>query len=162
MVLSGDSRKIQAGHRSWNDCYYDKTEVRGIFKCLHSNRYRGAIGLDISRICLVCFSTMAQQDLFGVWREGKFYKRYPPTSTSDDWIGSATLIGTGGWKDFQHLFFHPDGTLYGVFHGRFYKGPPPAYASDNWLDRATLIGKGDGMSFSFCSLTPTGCFSVHN
>ena len=100
-----------------------------------------------SGICLVCFSTMAQQDLYGVTKDGKFYKGSPPQDASDSWLNRADYIEYGDWKDFWHLFFHPDGTLYGVLNGKFYKTYPPTHATDNWLARATLVDSG-------------GCFPV--
>ena len=73
------------------------------------------------------------------------YKRYPPKSESDNWIASATLIATGDWKDFHHLFFHPDGT----FNHKFYKGSPPFSASDrdDCLTHATEIGARGWIAF---------------
>lgn len=81
-------------------------------------------------------------ELFGVTNDGEFYKRYPPQNKKDSWLGSALKIGTSGWDNFQHLFFHPDGTLYGVWDGRLHKGPPPTITDLNWLNGATLIGFG--------------------
>ena len=98
---------------------------------------------------------MSYEKLFGV-KDGKFYVRSPPTFAKDDWLSSATEIGSGGWGAFSHLFFHPDGTLYGVMNGKFYKGPPPSCSSDNWIANATLIGKGGWDSFKFLFFDPDG------
>ena len=85
---------------------------------------------------------MACSELFGVVNDdGKFYMRTPPQRASPDWLGTAKEIGTEGWNDFEHLFFHPDGTLYGVLNDKFYKGPPPQGSSATaWINQATLIG----------------------
>ena len=104
----------------------------------------------------MCFSTMAQQDLYGVTKDGKFYKGTPPQDASDSWLDRADYIGYGDWKDFRHLFFHPDGTLYGVLNGKFYKAHPPLYATDNWLARATLVGSGGWDVFQFLFFDPEG------
>ena len=45
---------------------------------------------------------MKDAQLYGV-NDGKFYKRSPPTHGSDDWLGSAEMIGSGGWKVFKFL-----------------------------------------------------------
>ena len=47
-------------------------------------------------------------------QNGKFYKRSPPVSGDDMWIQSSTMIGKEGWDKFTHLFFMPNGELYGV------------------------------------------------
>lgn len=58
-------------------------------------------------------SIMACLELFGVVNhDGKFYVRTSPQCANPDWLGTAKEIGTDGWNDFEHLFFHPDGTLY--------------------------------------------------
>lgn len=50
-----------------------------------------------------------------------------------NWLGSATLVGSGGWSVFKFLFFGPQGILYGVENGRFHKRGPPKHAGDSWL-----------------------------
>ena len=73
-----------------------------------------------------------EQDLFGVAKnDGKLYRRIRPQNSADNWLGRAKLIGGGGWANFWHLFFHPDGTLYGVLNNKFYKGKPPSRFSEN-------------------------------
>ena len=101
---------------------------------------------------------MAQQDLYGVTKDGKFYKRPPSQDSSDSWLDRADYIGYGDWKDFQHLFFHPDGTLYGVLNSKFYKAyilrcMPLIIGSlaPRWSVAV------DGMSSSFSSLTRREC-----
>ncbi|CAH3182426.1 unnamed protein product [Porites evermanni] len=92
---------------------------------------------------------MSHEKLFGV-KEGKLYVRSPPTSANDNWMASAKEIGSGAWGAFSHLFFHPNGTLYGVMNGKLYKGPPPSgSSSDDWIAKATNIGKGAWDSFKF-------------
>lgn len=100
---------------------------------------------------------MSSQYLFAVTHGGEFYKRAPPQNASDCWMASATQIGSTGWNDFQHLFFHPDGILYGVMDDKFYKGPPPkGSSSDKWIAEATLIGSGGWNSFQFLFFDPDG------
>ncbi|XP_078363500.1 uncharacterized protein LOC144647587 [Oculina patagonica] len=90
--------------------------------------------------CLA-FSSVGENLLFGVFG-GKLYARTPPKYASDNWIGSATVLGSKGWDDFKFLFFHPDGTLHGVLlNGKFYKGPPPDGSSAaDWVAKATIVG----------------------
>ena len=45
---------------------------------------------------------MADGQLYGV-HNGKFYKRSPPAHHLDNWLGSANLIGSGGWSVFKFL-----------------------------------------------------------
>ena len=106
--------------------------------------------------CIVPFSTV-YGDLYGVVEDsGKFYERYPP-ELGDNWLGTAELIGQGGWASFRHLFFHPDGTLYGVYSGTFYKAPPPLDGSAvNWLSGATIIGYSGWNDFQFLFFDPNG------
>ena len=52
---------------------------------------------------------------------GRFYKRGPPKHAGDSWLGSAALIGSTGWSDFQLLFFTIDGELYGVNQDKLYQ-----------------------------------------
>lgn len=109
---------------------------------------------------LVCFSAMSCRDLFGVTHSGEFYQGDPPESPSGNWIASARQIGTTGWADFSHLFFHPDGTLYGVVNDKFYKAPPPnspmGSSAKAWTSRAALIGKGGWDSFKHLFFDPDG------
>ncbi|XP_078363502.1 uncharacterized protein LOC144647591 [Oculina patagonica] len=98
---------------------------------------------------------MACHDLFGVVND-EFYKRTPPQYGNDNWIGTATIVGTGGWKGFQFLFFDPEGMLYGVYNDKFYKRLPPAYGSDNWIGSATLMGSGGWSGFKFLFFDPQG------
>ena len=84
------------------------------------------------------FRNMSSKHLYGV-KDGKFYTGAPPENPDIDWVKSATEIGSGGWGDFQHLFFHPDGTLYGVLNDKFYKGAPPSSLSENWVANATQM-----------------------
>ena len=86
--------------------------------------------------------------LYGV-ENGRFHKREPPTHAGDNWLGSATLIGTGGWNHFKLLFFLNDGKLYGVHNDKFYKRTPPVRGNDNWLGSAELIGSGGWSVFKF-------------
>lgn len=100
---------------------------------------------------------MSSQYLFAVTHEGEFYKRGPPQNASDCWMASISKIGSGGWNDFHHLFFHPDGILYGVVNDKFYRGPPPrGCSSEEWVEQATLIGKGGWNSFKFLFFDPDG------
>ena len=75
--------------------------------------------------------------------------REPPTAANDNWLGSSTLIGTGGWDSFQFLFFMADGELYGVNNGQFYKRSAPTHGGDNWLGSAEVIGTGGWNVFKF-------------
>lgn len=104
------------------------------------------------------FSTLQQQELFRVVNNGygEIYKRVPPKSAADHWLGTATMIGRAGWTHFRHLFFHPDGTLYGVWDDKFYKAPPLPSASHNWIDGATRIGNGGWNAFQFLFFDPEG------
>ena len=86
--------------------------------------------------------------LYGV-ENGKFLKRAPPKFASDNWLRSATLIGTGGWNRFQFLFFMADGDLYGVHSGKFYKRSVPTHGGDNWLRSAKMIGTGGWSVFKY-------------
>ncbi|KAK2567214.1 Tachylectin-2 [Acropora cervicornis] len=101
--------------------------------------------------------------LFGV-TGGKLYSRTPPQYGSDNWLGSATEIGTAGWNDFKFLFFHPDGTLYGVLNDKFYKGPiPESSSAEDWIAHATLIGTAGWNAFQFLFFDPEGVlYGVHN
>lgn len=47
-------------------------------------------------------SFMADGQLYGV-NNDKFYKRSPPTRGSDSWLGSSTMIGSGGWSVFKFM-----------------------------------------------------------
>lgn len=74
---------------------------------------------------------------------GDLYKRLPPAQgedlSGDDWLKSATRIGTGGWSGFKFLFFDPQGILYGVRNGddgQFLSGAPPINETDNWQRRS--------------------------
>ena len=106
------------------------------------------------------FFFSSEEELYGVVNDGKFYERHPPQYASDNWLGSATLIGSGDWNSFQFLFFHPDGTLYGVHNDRFYKGPPPKAtgtdAAQDWMNTATLVGTGGWHVFQFLFFDPEG------
>ena len=44
---------------------------------------------------------MTCEILYGV-KNGKFYVRSPPTFANDNWISSATKIGSAGWGAFSH------------------------------------------------------------
>ncbi|XP_078363202.1 uncharacterized protein LOC144647292 isoform X2 [Oculina patagonica] len=111
---------------------------------------------------------MACHELFGVVNDGRFagnfYKRTPPQCGSPNWLGTAKPIGIGGWNDFNHLFFHPDGTLYGVWDDKFYKGPPPEGSSAfDWKTKASLIGNVGWKDFKFLFFDPDGVlYGVHN
>ena len=102
---------------------------------------------------------MSYEKLFGV-KDGKFYVRSPPTFAKDDWLSSATEIGSGGWGAFSHLFFHPDGTLYGVMNGKFYKGHLLHVHLTTGSLMPRLLVKGDGIRLSFFSLIQMACFMV--
>ena len=132
-----------------------------IFNSLQKIAKRGLTYFGYALICCIfCFSIVHAQELFGVVEEnGKFYKRIPPQHSGDSWLGTATLIGDGGWADFKHLFFHPDGTLYGVLHGKFYKGPLPSSATSrqSWIaNEATIIGASGWHVFKFLFFHPNG------
>ena len=86
--------------------------------------------------------------LYGVWCD-KLYKIHPPTTCDNGWIGSATLMGKGGWSVFKFLFFDPHGILYGVENNKFHKRKPPTCATDNWMATSTLIGDGGWSNFTF-------------
>lgn len=108
---------------------------------------------------------MACPELFGVVKgDGKFYTRTPPQCASPNWLGTAKEIGMESWNDFEHLFFHPDGTLYGVLNDRFYKGPPPQGSSATaWVNQATLIGNVGWKGFQFLFFHPDGTlYGVYN
>ena len=79
----------------------------------------------------------------------------PPAYASDDWIGSATLIGTGGWDGFQFLFFMDDGDLYGGHSDKFYKRSVPTHGGDNWLGSSEMIGTGGWSVFKYL-MSPLG------
>ena len=98
--------------------------------------------------------------------DGKLYARTPPQYANDDWLGSTTELGTGGtegWNDFQFLFFHPDGTLYGVWNDKFYKGPlPEGISATDWINQAILIGTNGWKAFKFLFFDPEGVlYGVH-
>ena len=94
--------------------------------------------------------------LFGVVEDtGKFYERNPPQNASDNWLGTANLIGGGGWASFRHLFFDPNGTLYGVLNDKFYKAPPPI-SPMNWIAEAEMIGDAGWNAFQFLFFDPEG------
>ena len=96
----------------------------------------------------------SHQNLFGVTNGGKFYKRSPPQDENDSWLGSAQQIGSDGWDSFQHLFFHPDGTLYGVLDRQLYKGLPQTVPNQSPTDGATIIGSGGWEVFQFLFFDP--------
>ena len=105
--------------------------------------------------CFVFFSSgFPRQDLFAVVNEGQLYKRYPPQNATDNWLATAQLIGGAGWAYFQHLFFHPDGTLYGVWWDTIVKGPPPTSPSQYW--QPTIVGRGGWQIFQFLFFHPNG------
>ncbi|KAL9981919.1 hypothetical protein ACROYT_G010683 [Oculina patagonica] len=109
-------------------------------------------------------SSVGENLLFGVFG-GKLYARTPPKYASDNWIGSATVLGSKGWDDFKFLFFHPDGTLYGVLlNGKFYKGPPPDGSSAaDWVAKATIVGTSGWNGFQFLFFDPEGMlYGVYN
>jgi len=94
------------------------------------------------------FSTTSTQDLFGVTKDGSFYKGVAPErSTGAEWIKSAILIGVSDWnQDFIFpmvgVFLHPDGTLYNLNVNNIYKGPLPQQPSTQlfWINfSATLV-----------------------
>ena len=107
---------------------------------------------------------MSSQHFYAVTYGGEFYKGTPPESASASWMTSAVRIGTTGWADFRHLFFHPDGTLFGVVNDKFYKAPPPkGSSSEEWIAQATLIGDGGWESFKFLFFDPEGVlYGVHD
>ena len=78
-----------------------------------------------------------------------------PAYASDNWLGSATLIGTGGWAGFQFLFFMTDGDLYGVHSDKFYKRSVPTHGGDNWLGTSEMIGTGGWSVFKYL-MSPLG------
>ena len=41
---------------------------------------------------------------------------------TDRWLATSSQIGTGGWDDFQFLFFMPDNDLYAVRQDTFLRG----------------------------------------
>ena len=90
--------------------------------------------------------------------------RSPPQCASPDWLGTAKEIGPDGWNDFEHLFFHPDGTLYSVLNDKFYKGPPPQGSSaTDWFNQATLIVNVGWKDFQFLFFDPEGIlYGVYN
>ena len=132
------------------------------FKLILWRKQQSWANSDFLRVigCLDSFSTgNTCQDLFAVVNTGKFYKRHPPQYASDNWLGTAKLIGGGGWTNFKHLFFHPDGTLYGVWGNKFYKLPPPISSSASardWVTEATLVGSGGWDVFQFLFFHPSG------
>ena len=107
---------------------------------------------------------MSSQHLYAVTYGGEFYEGIPPESANASWMTSASRIGTTGWADFRHLFFHPDGTLFGVVNDKFYKAPPPKRSSsEEWIAQATLIGDGGWESFKFLFFDPEGVlYGVHD
>ena len=120
------------------------------------------IYIEYFQLCLVSFSCstpICQNLLFGVTTtDGKFYTRTFPQYASDNWLGHATEIGAEGWNDFKFLFFHPDGTLYGVLNDKFYKGSPPdGESAKDWVAKATIVGMLDGMASSSCSSVLKEC-----
>ena len=92
--------------------------------------------------------------LYGV-ENGKFNKRSLSAYASDNWLGSATLIGTGGWDGFQFLFFMADGDFYGVHSDKFYKRSVPTHGDDNWLGSSEMIGTGGWSVFKYL-MSPLG------
>ncbi|KAL9985276.1 hypothetical protein ACROYT_G007656 [Oculina patagonica] len=112
-----------------------------------------------------CSVPICQNLLFGVTTsDGKFYTRTFPQYASDSWLGHALEIGSEGWSDFKFLFFHPDGTLYGVLNDKFYKASPPDFVSAaEWVAQATIIGTGGWNGFQFLFFDPEGMlYGVHN
>lgn len=100
---------------------------------------------------------MSCKELFGVTHGGQFYKGIPPENVSESWLTSAKEIGFTGWADFSHLFFHPDGTLYGVLNNNFYKAPPPeGRMVESWIIEATLVGNKGWNSFQHLFFDPNG------
>ena len=99
---------------------------------------------------------MSSRKLYGVIY-GKLYANSPPSHAHSCWMASASEIGKTGWEDFRHLFFHPDGTLYGVLNDKFYKGRPPSgSSSEDWIANAELIGKSGWDSFKLLFFDPDG------
>ena len=113
-------------------------------------------------LLLTCFSRL-KACCIGVHGVDFTKLRLPPTDPHDNWIRSATLVGSGGWSVIQFLFFDPQGILYGVQNGKFHQRSPPAYASDNWLGSATLIGTGGWDGFQFLFFMADGdLYGVHS
>ena len=106
---------------------------------------------------------MSSLDLFGVMYGadgGGFYHKIPCENYNKDWQSSMEKIGASGWNEFDHLFFHPDGDLYGVQRksSQLKKAPPPSNPSalqQNWWANATLVS--DNMeNFKLLFFDPEG------
>lgn len=76
---------------------------------------------------------MSSLDLFGVMdgaHGGAFYHKIPCENYTKDWQKSMEQIGASGWNECKHLFFHPDGHLFGFIklpnESAFRIGPPPS------------------------------------
>ena len=77
-------------------------------------------------------------------------------SGDDMWIRSSTMIGKEGWDKFTHLFFMPNGELYGVKDDKLYKSPPPSDSSVIWIRDSTCIGSSGWSPFKFL-ISPLHC-----
>ena len=106
---------------------------------------------------------MSSMDLFGVMYGadgGGFYHKIPCENYSKDWQNSMEQIGASGWNEFDHLFFHPDGDLYGVPRNssELVKAPPPSdpcALKGDWWDDAALVSNNMG-NFKLLFFDPEG------
>ena len=106
---------------------------------------------------------MSSLDLFGAMygSDGSgFYHKIPCENYTEDWKGSMQQIGKSGWNEFQHLFFHPEGDLYGVVEDtkQLVKAPPPSNPSteqSEWRKAATVVSSDMG-NFKFLFFDPDG------
>ncbi|KAM4807614.1 uncharacterized protein WCC33_004942 [Rhinophrynus dorsalis] len=83
--------------------------------------------------------------LHAVTTEDTLVKRHPPAYALDNWIGTSTTIGKGGWRVLTHFMsFSPDGNLWCVnkWNGYIYSGRPPPRADISYIDKATFLGCG--------------------
>lgn len=95
---------------------------------------------------------MSSMDLFGAMYGadgGGFYHKIPCEKYTKDWQSSMKKIGSSGWNAFDHLFFHPDGNLYGVVRDKnqLVKAPPPSNPStlqQDWCKNATTVSDNMG------------------
>ena len=69
---------------------------------------------------------------------------------TDRWLATSSQIGTGGWDDFQFLFFMPDNDLYAVRQDTFLRGSSPIHESSNdWIGSAEAIGSVGWSEFKY-------------
>ncbi|KAJ1211554.1 hypothetical protein NDU88_006912 [Pleurodeles waltl] len=97
-------------------------------------------------------------DMYAV-KGSEIYKGPMPTNPSKNWFqDTAKRVGKTDWGRFKRLFFHPDGTLYGVTHeGELYKGSPPTNENVSWLyTQANKIGNAGWEGFYALFFDPQG------